>query len=74
MSYKIRGWNSFYDGWLACCLKQSTDETKNDDWRRGWKIANETGEVGRMLGLCEEIKLSQSGEAKPCPHIIVESM
>lgn len=73
MPFIISGWNSFYEGWLTRCLEQPLDETQDVDWCDGWNMANETDNVGRMLALREEIALGQSGEAKPSPHIIVES-
>lgn len=74
MPYKISGWNSFYEGWLARCLGQPNDNTQDESWKEGWKMGDQTSDVGRMLALQEEIILSQSGEAKPCPHIIVEEL
>jgi len=39
---KIEGWNDFYDGWIACLLGFSKDESKNMAWKEGWDTGNET--------------------------------
>jgi hypothetical protein len=41
---KVKGWNSFYDGWLAWILMLPFSEEKDDGWKLGWQTADETGE------------------------------
>ena len=72
MGYIIKGWNDFYEGWLARCLEQPDDESQNESWQEGWKMGDETGELGRMLALCEEIRIGQAGTALPEAHVVVE--
>jgi len=71
MPYIVKGWNDFYEGWLARCLEQQKDGDQGESWQDGWDMGNETDDTGRMIALCEEIKIGQSGIAKPQPHIIV---
>ncbi len=74
MPYKISGWNSFYEGWLARCFEQPNNTNQDEAWQRGWRMGDETDEDGRMVALCEEIKMGQAGIAKPKPHIIVNKI
>lgn len=55
MPYIIRGWNHFYEGWLANCLEQSLDNDAHEDWKGGWRMGHETGET-KMLALGEELR------------------
>ena len=74
MAYIIKGWNDFYDGWLARCLEQPIDINQNESWKEGWNMGNETGEFGRMAALCEEIRIGQAGTALPQAHIVVQKI
>lgn len=39
----VRGYNEFYEGWLAYVLCQPDDATRPENWREGWKMGEETG-------------------------------
>jgi hypothetical protein len=59
---KIRGWNEFYDGWLAWVLMQPHDIAKSDAWKDGWEMGQETSDHAVMV-LRDEIKAG---------HVLVE--
>jgi hypothetical protein len=58
----IKGYNDFYEGWLAWILMQPFDKTKSEEWRDGYTMGDETGELA-LEALRPEIKIG---------HIIVE--
>jgi len=74
MAYKIRGWNSFYEGWLARCLEQPKDKGQGNAWETGWDMGDETDETGRLLALSEEIRIGQAGIAKLHANIVVKKI
>lgn len=74
MAYEIKGWNSFYEGWLARCLEQPKDKGQDEFWKEGWYMGDETDETGRLLALSEEIRIGQAGIAKPQAHIVVKKI
>jgi hypothetical protein len=59
----VRGYNEFYDGWLAWLFHVPRDETKSDVWKDGWDMAAETGIIAGSI-LREEVKRK---------HVIVEA-
>ncbi|MFQ5787383.1 MAG: hypothetical protein ACE5H1_05325 [Thermodesulfobacteriota bacterium] len=73
MPFIVKGWNTFYEGWLANCFEQPFDENKDKAWQEGWKMGDETGEQ-KMIAMKNEIKLGKSGKAIPQPHVIVISI
>lgn len=40
---KVKGWNPFYEGWLAFVFSQPFDESESQSWQDAWKMAEETG-------------------------------
>ena len=54
MPYIIKGWNDFYEGWLANCFGLPCNENRNTAWKEGWKMGEETGAT-KMLALGAEI-------------------
>ena len=59
----IKGYNSFYDGWLAWLLGVPYSKRKNSTWQLGYRTGAETGE-NAALALRSEILLG---------HVIVDS-
>lgn len=60
---KIKGYNDFYNGWLAAILMQPLSENANESETRGYNMAHETGLNSAIEVLQAEIELG---------HIIVE--
>ena len=65
MGFRIYGYNSFYEGWLARALGQpyssNLSGVERDEYRLGWRMANETGDP--LCVLVAEIRLG---------HVVVE--
>ena len=59
---RYRGKNDFYDGWLAKCYGQPFDGSKNEAWKEGWRMGDETSTAGRALALAAEIRLGRNIE------------
>lgn len=59
---KVKGWNSFYDGWLANIFGQELDESKDEGWKMGWDTAKVPSRLGDVIKA--EIKLG---------HVMVEA-
>jgi hypothetical protein len=78
MSFRLRGHNAFYEGWLARVLMQPSTvpaefmsgSPAGESWLEGWKMADETGDVGRLVAFMAELQLS--ADPKRAANIIVE--
>lgn len=53
---EVKGWNEFYEGWLARVLLQPNDKEQCFEYREGWRMADETGD-NAIAVLQEEIRL-----------------
>lgn len=67
MAFIVKGYNAFYEGWLARILQQPLDQQQGVAWQEGWKTADETDRHGRMWALECEI----TGTTKSLPHVTV---
>lgn len=67
MAFIVKGYNEFYEGWLARILEQRQDQQQSVAWQEGWKTADETDRFGRIWALEHEI----TGSSKSVPHITV---
>lgn len=73
MPFVIRGWNEFYEGWLANCLDEPLEDYRDEVWKMGWQMGEETG-PGKMIALLEEIRKGNDGTAVPQPHVTVQEI
>jgi hypothetical protein len=54
---RYRGRNEFYDGWLARHYQEPDNPTQNEAWREGWRMADETPQVNRIIAFAAEVAL-----------------
>lgn len=73
-AFRLRGYNDFYDGWLARVLHRPRKETENDLWKDGWDMANETGDAGIGEAFVEEMRRTSIGLPAYTPHIILDEV
>lgn len=70
MPFIVKGWNSFYEGWLANCFDEPFEETQDEAWKEGWNMGSETGPA-KMIAMLEEIKQGKTGKTIPESHVVV---